>query len=112
MSRQVSGSQQTWRNRIAGTVVALAGMAALHGAHGAEQTSAEARIDLDATIVSGNEELPKVLYIVPWQAPDRRPVLPAPQATVDDGLFRRLRPAEHRREIFYLDHLTGSDPKE
>jgi hypothetical protein len=93
-------------------LAALAGIAALGGAHAAEPTPTEGRIDLDTTIVSGNQELPKVLYIVPWQAPDRRPALPAPEVSVDDGLFRRLRPAEHRREVFYLDHLTGTDPKE
>jgi len=94
---------------------ALIGMAMLLGigpARGAEPIPAETRIDLDATVVSGNEELPKVLYIVPWQAPHGAAALPPRDTTVDDDLFRRLQPAAHRRETLYLDNLTGSDPKE
>lgn len=94
---------------ISGLLAAL--IAACDG-HAAEPPSTDSRIDLDATVISGNQELPKVLYIVPWQTPDGRPELPTPTAVVDDGLFRRLQPAVHRREVLYLDNLPGATPKE
>ena len=30
-------------------------------------------IQLDETVIQGNQELPKVLYIVPWREPDGLP---------------------------------------
>lgn len=79
---------------------------------GATDGARSARIDLEETVISGNQELPKVLYIVPWQAPGARPELTAPAVAGNDGLFRRLQPAAHRRELFYLDNLPGIAPKE
>jgi hypothetical protein len=80
--------------------------------HAAEAAEAPGQIDLETTVISGNEELPKVLYIVPWQAPERRPALPAPALAGAEDLFRPLRPDEHRRQILYLDQLPGAVPKE
>lgn len=94
---------------ISGLLAAI--LAACDG-QAAEPVSSPGRIDLDTTVISGNQELPKVLYIVPWQAPAGRPQLPAPDIAADDGLFRRLQPATHQREVFYLDNLPGNDPKE
>ena len=94
---------------VSGLVAAL--IAACDG-HAAAPPAPDGRIDLDTTVISGNQELPKVLYIVPWQSPGARPELPAPAVAADDGLFRHLRPAAHRREVFYLDNLPGNDPKE
>ena len=34
-----------------------------------------ARYELEATVISGNQELPKVLYIVPWQDPGGMPTI-------------------------------------
>jgi len=67
------------------------------------------QLELEQTVISGNEELPKVLYILPWRQPDGRPMLPAPTTLVDDGLFRRLKPATHQRELTYLEHYRDSD---
>ena len=55
------------------------------------------RIDLDTTVVTGNRELPKVLYIVPWKKPlpgdlAGRPgggVLDEALAPIDRDVFRR-----------------------
>jgi hypothetical protein len=94
---------------ISGCIAALLAACDSHGAEPANETS---RIELDATLVTGNEELPKVLYVVPWQAPGSRPELPATPDLDDGDLFRPLRPAAHRRELFYLNHLSGNGPKE
>ena len=58
---------------------------------------AQDRADIDRTQIIGNRELPKVLYIVPWQKPlpaelDGRPVvsvLDEALAPVDRDVFRR-----------------------
>ena len=55
------------------------------------------RLELDATQITGNRELPKVLYIVPWKKPlqgdmSGRPlggVLDEALAPVDRDVFRR-----------------------
>lgn len=36
------------------------------------QSSAQEVIELDTTTITGNTELPKVLYVVPWQDKTRR----------------------------------------
>jgi hypothetical protein len=58
---------------------------------------AEDRLELDATQITGNRELPKVLYVVPWKRPDLgdlggRPansLLDEVLAPVDRDVFRR-----------------------
>jgi len=58
---------------------------------------AQDRADLESTRIIGNRELPKVLYIVPWQKPlpgelSGRPlgsVLDEALAPVDRDVFRR-----------------------
>ena len=55
------------------------------------------RVELEATQITGNRELPKVLYIVPWKRPDLgdlggRPInslLDEVLAPVDRDVFRR-----------------------
>jgi hypothetical protein len=72
----------------------------------------EARLTLDRTVISASQELPKVLYIVPWQTPTGRPDLPATAGLADDGFWQRVRPAEHRREVLYQERSGGGSPKE
>jgi hypothetical protein len=63
----------------------------------APQARAQDRADIDRTQVIGNRELPKVLYIVPWQKPPpgaltgRPPqsVLDEALAPIDRDVFRR-----------------------
>lgn len=60
-------------------------------------------IELDETVISGNEELPKVLYIVPWQQPEGLPDIELSARGVEMELFRRLYPPAYRRELGYLE---------
>ncbi len=58
---------------------------------------AEDRLELDATQITGNRELPKVLYVVPWKRPDlgdlggkpANSLLDEVLAPVDRDVFRR-----------------------
>ncbi len=64
-------------------------------------TQAETRIEMQGTAVIGNQELPKILYIVPWKKsglPDmRRP----PISQLIDEVLAPLDREEFRREIYY-----------
>ncbi len=60
-------------------------------------------IELDETVISGNQELPKVLYIVPWQQPDGLPEIELRTEFAEVELFRRLYPPAYRRELSYFE---------
>lgn len=72
-----------------------------------QATAAAERLQLDPTAIRGNQELPKVLYIVPWKhpglaQPGGRPLnslLDEALAPVDRDVFRR--------QIRYFDQLYG-----
>lgn len=68
-------------------------------------------IELDETVISGNQELPKVLYIVPWQQPDGLPQIELEPELGEAELFRRLYPPAYRRELGYHQAQRASaDP--
>ncbi|MEO8316459.1 MAG: hypothetical protein ABI645_16900 [Pseudomonadota bacterium] len=58
---------------------------------------AQDRLELDATQITGNRELPRVLYVVPWKRPDLGDLAGRPAnslldevlAPVDRDVFRR-----------------------
>jgi hypothetical protein len=94
---------------VSGVIAAL--LASCDG-HAAPPDTTEARVALDPTVVSGSQELPKVLYIVPWQTPSGRPDLPATAGVGDQGFWQPVRPPEHRREVIYQQDSGGGSPKE
>lgn len=67
---------------------------------------AEERLEMEGTAIIGNQELPKVLYIVPWK-PSELPDLSEPplQSLIDDALTPVDR-EEFRREVIYHDALA------
>ncbi len=67
---------------------------------------AEERLEMEGTAIIGNQELPKVLYIVPWK-PSELPEVSEPplQSLIDDALAPVDR-EEFRREVIYQDALT------
>ncbi len=65
------------------------------------------RIDLDETVISGNQELPKVLYIMPWQDASSNPQIELESGFDELDVFRRLYPPAYRREMRYLDALEA-----
>ena len=74
---------------------------------GAAEPTADV-IELDQTVISGNQELPKVLYIVPWQQPNGLPEIELDSEFSEQGLFRRLYPPAHRRELTYLEAAAAA----
>lgn len=71
--------------------------------HAAESEMPAGVIKLDETVISGNQELPKVLYIVPWQQPDGLPEIELETEFAEVELFRRLYPPAYRRELGYYE---------
>ncbi len=64
-------------------------------------------LQLDQTVISGNQELPKVLYILPWREPQGLPEIEVEAETVSQEVFRRLYPPAYRREMSYFETLNG-----
>jgi hypothetical protein len=64
-------------------------------------------LQLDETVISGNQELPKVLYILPWREPQGLPDIEIQAEFTEAEVFRRLYPPAYRRELGYFDTLSG-----
>ncbi len=64
-------------------------------------------LQLDQTVISGNQELPKVLYILPWREPQGLPDIEIQAEFTEAEVFRRLYPPAYRRELGYFETLTG-----
>lgn len=61
-----------------------------------------------STTVTGNQEQPKVLYIVPWQpAEDNTLLYQALNRNSADSIFGHIERSEHQREIEFLGELEG-----
>ena len=92
--------------------VALAALAVASGAAAEQDTKPNGHVRLDETVISGNQELPKVLYIVPWQDPSGIPKIELDPNFTEHEVFRRLYPPTYKRELQYYDALKASEPKE
>lgn len=65
------------------------------------------RIDLDTTVVTGNRELPKVLYIVPWKKSDLGDLPAQPFNTLLDEALTPVDRDVFRREVTYYGAMHG-----
>ena len=63
------------------------------------------RLELDATDITGNRELPKVLYIVPWKRSDLGDVVGRPVNSLLDEVLQPLDRDVFQRENRYYDAL-------
>jgi hypothetical protein len=83
-------------------------VAALASAAPAEKKSGEATVTLHSTI-TGNQEQPKVLYIVPWQGPGSSDKLMQPIKPLLDDVFAPVDRAEFQRELKYRSASAPSE---
>jgi hypothetical protein len=67
------------------------------------------RLDLDTTIVTGNRELPKVLYIVPWKKADLGDLPAQPFNTLLDEVLTPIDRDVFRREVTYYGVVSSGD---
>jgi len=65
------------------------------------------RLDLGTTSITGNQELPKVLYIVPWKRSDLGDLVGRPVNTLLDEVLAPVDPEVFERHLEYYDTLYG-----
>ncbi len=63
------------------------------------------RLELGRTEITGNQELPKVLYIVPWQKSDPGELMGRPVNTLLDEVLAPLDREEFVRQVEYYGDL-------
>ena len=66
-------------------------------------------IELARTEITGNQELPKVLYIVPWQKSDPGDLTGKPVNTLLDEVLAPIDRSEFIRQVEYYGELYGTD---
>lgn len=65
-------------------------------------------VEMSAT-VTGNQEQPKVIYIVPWKNADDDAILYQPLNGKTNSIFGHVERSEHLRELKFLDELSKDD---
>lgn len=65
------------------------------------------RMDLGRTEITGNQELPKVLYIVPWRQSDPGDLMGKPVNSLLDEVLAPLDREEFVRNVDYYDEVHG-----
>jgi hypothetical protein len=65
-------------------------------------------IELGRTEITGNQELPKVMYIVPWRKADPGDLMGKPINTLLDEVLAPIDREEFIRQVDYYDDLYGS----
>lgn len=73
----------------------------------AARTEGADRLDLDTTVVTGNRELPKVLYIVPWKKAELGELPAQPFNTLLDEALTPVDRDVFRREVTYYGAVAG-----
>ena len=75
--------------------------------------AAQDRADIDRTTITGNKELPKVLYIVPWKKPIPGALAARPRTSLLDEALAPIDRDEFRRQLNYRAQLANpSVPQE
>ena len=66
-------------------------------------------MELSRTEITGNQELPKVLYIVPWQKSDPGDLLGRPVNSLLDEVLAPVDRDEFLRQVRYYDDLNSNE---
>jgi hypothetical protein len=75
------------------------------GAPAAKPALGPQRMDLDASAIRGNQELPKVLYIVPWKEPGLAEPAGRPLNSLVDEVLAPVDREVFRRQMTYFHQL-------
>jgi hypothetical protein len=71
----------------------------------AKEPATASRVDLDATQITGNRELPRVLYVVPWKRADLGEMSGKPAKSLLDEVLAPVDRDVFRRQNRYHDAL-------
>ena len=66
-------------------------------------------MQLSRTEITGNQELPKVLYIVPWKKSDPGDLMGRPANTLMDEVLAPVDREEFLRQVNYYNDLHGEE---
>jgi hypothetical protein len=72
---------------------------------GGQKSNAKDRLDLDSTQITGNRELPKVLYIVPWRSAELGDLVGRPVNSLLDEVLEPVDRDVFRRQNRYFEAL-------
>lgn len=75
----------------------------------APRSTARDRLDLDATQITGNRELPKVLYIVPWRGAELGDLVGRPVNSLLDEVLEPVDRDVFRRQNRYFEALQPNE---
>ena len=70
------------------------------------------RMDLGRTEITGNQELPKVLYIVPWKKSDPGELMGRPVNTLLDEVLAPVDREEFIRQVDYYGDLYNEEEEQ
>lgn len=65
------------------------------------------RLELGTTSITGNQELPKVMYVVPWKKAELGELSGKPARSLIDEILAPVDREVFRREIGYFETLSG-----
>jgi hypothetical protein len=85
--------------------------AAASAADAKPKGNAKDRIELDPTQITGNRELPKVLYIVPWKSSDLSDLAGRPANSLLDEVLTPVDRDVFQRENRYYRALQPDEPR-
>jgi|GEM_PF-1114004 hypothetical protein len=68
-------------------------------------------VEMSAT-VTGNQEQPKVIYIVPWKAADDDSILYQPLNSQTDNIFGHVERSEHKRQLKFIQDMEEENTSE
>jgi hypothetical protein len=104
-----SGSAKGASTAAPANVATAAARASKPGAPGGK---AHDSIELDTTQITGNRELPKVLYIVPWKRSDLGDLVGKPVNSILDEVLTPVDRDVFKRQNRYYDALKPDDAKD
>jgi len=79
------------------------------GAQGKPKGNAKDRLDLESTQITGNRELPKVLYIVPWRGAELGDLVGRPVNSLLDEVLEPVDRDVFRRQNRYFEALQPNE---
>jgi len=79
------------------------------GAQGTNKGNAKDRLDLESSQITGNRELPKVLYIVPWRSAELGDLVGRPVNSLLDEVLEPVDRDVFRRQNRYFEALQPNE---
>ena len=67
--------------------------------------NAQERLQMKGTEITGNKELPRVLYIVPWKSAERFEISTPPINSIMDQQLGLIERASFKRTVHYHDAI-------